>query len=51
MHYRDERPVAATAIVVAAVLGVSALVRLVNAGHEPSSAHQPPPTLFVMAGK
>jgi hypothetical protein len=51
MHYRDERPVAATAIVVAVVLGLSALVRLVNAGHERNIVQQHPPTLFVIAGE
>lgn len=51
MHYRDEKPVAATAIVVAVVLGVSALVRLVNGSAEPNVRQPTPAVFFVMAGK
>jgi hypothetical protein len=51
MHYRDEKPVAATAIVVVVVLGVSALVRLLNGSYEPTIGPRHPATSFVMAGK
>jgi hypothetical protein len=36
MHYPDEKPVAATAIVVAVVLGVGTLVRLISSTYEPN---------------
>jgi hypothetical protein len=51
MHYRDEKPVAATAIVVMVTLGVSALVRLINGSYEPSFDQRHRATSFVMAGK
>ena len=51
MHYRDERPVAATAIVVVAALCVSALIRLVNGSLEPSIGRPHQATSFVLAGK
>jgi hypothetical protein len=54
MHYRDEKPVAATAIVVAVLLSVGALVRVINSTYEPNVGHRHPATsapLWVMAGK
>jgi hypothetical protein len=51
MHHGDEKPLAATAIVVAVVLGVSAFVRLVNGGPEPNARQPHPAVSFVMAGK
>jgi hypothetical protein len=35
---RDEKPLAATALVVAFVLGVSALVRVISGAYEPNPA-------------
>jgi hypothetical protein len=54
MHYRDDKPVAATAIVVAVVLGVGALVRVINSTYEPDIGNRDPAIsapLWVMAGK
>jgi len=54
MHDRDEKPVAATAVVVAVVLGVAALVRLISSTYEPNIGHRHPATsapLWEMAGK
>jgi hypothetical protein len=51
---RDEKPLAATALVVAFVLGVSALVRVIGGAYEPNPAGHHPGTgsqLWVMAGK
>jgi hypothetical protein len=53
MRYGDEKPKAATAIVVAVILGVGALVRVINT-YEPNIGHRHPatsPPLWVMAGK
>ena len=49
---RDEKPLAATALVVAFVLGVSALVRVINGAYEPNPAGHHPGTgspLWVLA--
>jgi hypothetical protein len=54
MHYRDDKPMAATAIVVAVVLGIGGLVRIINSTYEPNIGHRPSTTsapLWVMAGK
>jgi len=54
MHYPDEKPVAATAIVVAVVLGVGTLVRLISSTYEPNLDHRyqgTSATLLAMAGK
>jgi hypothetical protein len=52
MHYRDDKPVAATSVVMAVVLGIGALVRLVNSAYEPNNGHPAnPEPLWVMAGK
>jgi hypothetical protein len=54
MDRRDEKPLAATAIVVAFVLGVSALVRVMSGPHEANlSGYQPGNVtpLWVLAGE
>jgi len=53
MDRRDEKPLAATAVVVAFVLGVSALVRAISGPHESNPAGNHPSTatpLWVLAG-
>jgi hypothetical protein len=54
MHYPDEKPVAATAIVVGVVLGVGTLLRLISSTYEPNLSHQRPAafeTLLAMVRK
>jgi hypothetical protein len=54
MHYRDDKPVAATAVVVAFVLGVAILVRVIGSTYEPNIEARYPGTSassWVMAGK
>jgi hypothetical protein len=54
MHYRDDKPMAATAMVVAVVLGIGGLVRIINSTYEPNIGHRPPASsapVWVMAGK
>ena len=54
MRDRDERPVAATAIVVAFVLGVATLTRLISTTYEPNIGHRyqgTSATLLAMVGK
>jgi len=53
MDRRDEKPLAATAVVVAFVLGVSALVRAISGPRESNPAGNHPSTatpLWVLAG-
>jgi hypothetical protein len=54
MNSRDEGPLAATAVAVAFVLGVSALVRVISGSQEPNLAGnhpRTPTTLWVLAGE
>ena len=54
MHHRDDRPLAATAIVTAVLFGVGALVQVINSANEPNIVAQRVATstpLWVMAGK
>jgi hypothetical protein len=54
MDRRDEKPLAATAIVVGFVLGVSVLVRVISGPHEANLASNHPGTaspLWVLAGE
>jgi hypothetical protein len=54
MHCRDDKPVAATAVVVAVVLGVGVLVRLIGGTYAPNTGHGHPATsapLWVLAGE
>jgi hypothetical protein len=53
MHYRDDKPIAATAIFVRLFL-VSAVWSIIKSTYEPNIGHRPPATsapLWVMAGK
>jgi hypothetical protein len=54
MDRRDEKPLAATAIVVTFVLGISALVRVISGAQEANVAGNQPGTatpLWVLAGE
>ena len=54
MHYPDEKPVAAAAIVVAVVLGVGILARLISTTYEQKIDHRyqgTSATLLAMVGK
>jgi len=54
MDRRDEKPLAATAIVVAFVLGVSVLVRVISGAYEANPSGHHPGTgspLWVLAGQ